>query len=45
MKDIMGFYNTNWSLVNRGELPNDFSGLSSWVYVKSWNKNESFPKQ
>lgn len=45
MKDIMGFHNTNWSLVNRGELPNDFRGLSSWVYVKSWNKNESFPKQ
>lgn len=45
MRDLMGFYSTNWSLVDRGGLPSDFVGLSSWVYVKSWNVNESFPKQ
>lgn len=45
MRDLMGFYSTNWSLVDRGRLPSDFVGLSSWVYVKSWNVNESFPKQ
>ncbi|MBV3388943.1 hypothetical protein [Segatella copri] len=45
MRDLMGFYSTNWSLVDRGRLPSDFVGLSSWVYVKSWNVTESFPKQ
>lgn len=44
MRDMLGCYRTNLPLY-RGKLPVDFVGLSSWVYVKSWNVNESFPKQ
>ena len=44
MRDMLGCYWSKWTF-NRGQLPSDFGGLSSWVYVDSWNVNESFPKQ
>lgn len=44
MRDMLGCYWSKWTF-NRGQLPSYFGGLSSWVYVDSWNVNESFPKQ